>query len=308
MSEYAPIILFVYNRPWHTRQTVEALKANELASQSNLFIYADGEKTSNDPKVAEVRTYIKSIAGFKSITIVERDKNWGLADNIVDGVTSIVNQYERIIVLEDDLVTSKGFLKYMNDGLDLYYKDERVAGISGFQIKSNISIPKSSFLSKPTSWGWAVYRESWNSITFDDNDLLKKILNSDLSKFNFKHNNVYLKMLENKVKNKNNSWAICFYASIFLQNKLFLYPSKSFVMNIGFDELATHTKNKNHDYFSHHKHELQQYLNIVRIEIKESKNLRSVWEYHFNNNRYANKKLNINFFGLIKNYIKNKIK
>ena len=117
----APIVLFVSNRPWHTQQTVEALKNNELAEKSELFIYADGAKNEQvSDSVSQVRRYIATIDGFKKITIIERDKNWGLADSIIDGVTAIINQYGRVIVLEDDLVTSRFFLRYMNEALNLY--------------------------------------------------------------------------------------------------------------------------------------------------------------------------------------------
>ena len=123
----APIVLFVYNRPWHTQQTIEALQKNQLASESELFIYRDAAKAKQDQdKVQEVRDYVHLVDGFKKITIVERDKNWGLAKSIIDGVTAIVNQYGKIIVLEDDIVTSPHFLRYMNDALDFYQNEEAV--------------------------------------------------------------------------------------------------------------------------------------------------------------------------------------
>ncbi len=116
MINPAPIVLFTYNRPWHTRQTVEALKKNEFSQESELFIFSDGWKSDEDkPKVLEVRKYLKSIDGFKKINIIERDRNWGLANNIIDGVTKIVNEYGKVIVLEDDLITSPYFLKFMNN-------------------------------------------------------------------------------------------------------------------------------------------------------------------------------------------------
>ena len=138
----APIVLFVYNRPWHTQQTVEALQKNKLASESELFIYSDDAK-NDDARVSvdEVRKYIDNITGFKKITVIKRDKNWGLASSIIDGVTKIVNKYGRIIVLEDDLVTSPYFLKFMNDSLEVYEKRNDVFSVTGFNY------PKSIFIS-----------------------------------------------------------------------------------------------------------------------------------------------------------------
>ena len=117
----APIILFVYNRPEHTKKTLESLKINELASESSLFIFSDGSKNENDKKsVDEVRKYISTISGFKEIKIILREKNLGLADSVISGVTEVIEKYGKAIVLEDDIVTSKYFLKFMNEALDFY--------------------------------------------------------------------------------------------------------------------------------------------------------------------------------------------
>ena len=121
LDDLAPIVLFVYNRIDHTKQTLEALLENELANQSEIFIYSDAAKSRNDEiKVAEVREYIKKVSGFKKVTIIQRERNFGLASNIIDGVTNIVNEYGKIIVLEDDLITSPYFLSFMNKGLDIF--------------------------------------------------------------------------------------------------------------------------------------------------------------------------------------------
>ena len=117
----APILLFVYNRPEHVQRSIESLLRNELAAQSELFIYADAAKDeAAESAVAEVRQYIKGIKGFKSVHITERERNWGLANNVIDGVTTLVNQYGRVIVLEDDLIVAPYFLQFMNDALETY--------------------------------------------------------------------------------------------------------------------------------------------------------------------------------------------
>ena len=131
MKNLSPIVLFVYNRPWHTQQTIEALQKNTLASDSELFIYSDGEKNIKDrDKVEEVKKYIKTIHGFKRLIIIERKENFGLADSIINGVAEIVNQYGRIIVLEDDLVTTPYFLKYMNRTREIFQLNTNQIGTS----------------------------------------------------------------------------------------------------------------------------------------------------------------------------------
>ena len=120
----APIALFVYNRPDHTQQTIVSLQKNTLAKNSNLYIFSDGPKTEKDiPKVNEVRQFLKNINGFKSVTVIERKSNWGLAKSIIEGVSEIINLYERVIVLEDDIVTSNTFLSFMNGALNFYYNN-----------------------------------------------------------------------------------------------------------------------------------------------------------------------------------------
>jgi len=140
----SPIVLFVYNRPEHTKKTIEALQKNELAKDSELFIYYDGPKNEDiKEKVNEVREYIKGIQGFKKITIIERDKNFGLANNMIQGVSEIFNTFEKVIVLEDDLVTSKYFLKFMNSTLEFYNGIDKIFVVSGYS--HNVKIPKKYF-------------------------------------------------------------------------------------------------------------------------------------------------------------------
>ena len=238
----APIVLFVYNRPWHTQQTIEALQKNELSSESELFIYSDAPKAEKDQeKVQEARDYVHSIGGFKKITIIERVENWGLANSIIDGVTAIVNQYGKIIVLEDDLVTSPYFLKYMNDGLNLYEKSKDVISIHGYIYPVKGNLPETFFLRGADCWGWATWKDKWTLFEPDGAKLLNELKQKELIKrFDYNGTYLYSKMLKKQIEGKNNSWAIRWYASAFLKNKYTLYPGKSLVLNIGNDGSGTH--------------------------------------------------------------------
>ena len=244
MKQLAPIILFVYNRLWHTQQTVEALQKNDLASESELFIYADGAKQENDPKVAEVRNYIKTISGFKKITIIERKKNWGLADNIIDGVTEIVNKYGRIIVLEDDIVTSVGFLKYMNDALTMYQEEDKVRQVSGYQyniVSEKIKIP--ILHRRTTSWGWATWERAWSLFNLDIENLISLFTLNERITFNIDGTTDRYSMLELQRQGKINSWAIRWAASLHLRKSLVLWPPYSLIKNIGHDGSGVHCGN-----------------------------------------------------------------
>ena len=241
MKSLAPIVLFVYNRPWHTQQTIEALQKNQLASESELFIYADAPKNENAiEKVDEVRNYIKAIDGFKKVTIVEREKNWGLANSIIDGVTKIVNEYGKIIVLEDDLVTSTYFLKFMNEALEMYQNEEKVACIHGY-IYPIENLSETFFIRGADCWGWATWKRGWDIFEYDGQKLLDEIKQRGLQKeADFDNSYGYTKMLRDQINGKNNSWAVRWYMSAFLKEMLCLYPGKSYVQNIGTDDSGTH--------------------------------------------------------------------
>jgi SAM-dependent methyltransferase len=242
MTNFAPIVLFVYNRPQHTRQTVEALQKNELAADSDLIIYADAAKSDNaEPAVQAVRAYIRTITGFKSVRVVERPYNFGLANSIIDGVTSIVNEYGRVIVLEDDLVTSPYFLRYMNDGLVRYEHEERVISIHGYIYPVKDVLPGTFFIRGADCWGWATWKRGWDLFQVDGSKLLDELQRKKLTKdFDFGGSYPYTRMLKKQIEGKNNSWAIRWYASAFLANKLTLYPGVSLVLNIGHDGSGTH--------------------------------------------------------------------
>ncbi|GAB6182730.1 glycosyltransferase [Thermodesulfovibrio hydrogeniphilus] len=240
----APIVLFVYNRPWHTQQTVEALKKNEMAKESELFIFSDGAKAEKDlEKVKEVREYIKTIDGFKKVTIIERDKNLGLASNIIDGVTTIVNQYGKIIVLEDDLATSPYFLRFMNEALEMYQDEEKVMHISGYIYPIKTEGLDDTFFIKPTTcWGWATWARAWKYFKKDADFYIKQFNKNMIKDFNLNGAYNYFDQIVKNKKGKINTWAIFWYASVYLQGGLSLHPKESYVLNIGFDEEGTHCK------------------------------------------------------------------
>lgn len=240
---YAPIVFFVYNRPWHTQQAIEALQKNELAKESDLFIFSDAPKTLEAaPAVQEVRDYIRRIKGFKTVSIVERKKNLGLANSIIDGVTKVCNEFGRVIVLEDDLVTSPYFLRFMNEALDLYEHEGKIISIHGYIYPVSKKLPETFFLRGADCWGWATWRKGWDLFEPDGGKLLDKLkITHSEEQFDFDGTYGYLKMLKAQVRGRNSSWAIRWYASAFLNNKLTLYPGKSLVLNIGNDDSGTHS-------------------------------------------------------------------
>ncbi len=272
----APIVLFVYKRLWHTQQVVEALLRNPEAKESELFIYSDGPKPGAEEEVKRLREYLKTIHGFKKIEIIEREKNLGLANNIIDGVTAIVQKYGRVIVIEDDLVVSSGFLAYMNKGLDIYEREEKVASIHGYvyPLKNWHKLPETFFLRGADCWGWATWKRAWDIFEPDGTKLKQQILARKEKKlFNFNNTYPYFRMLEDQITGKNNSWAIRWYASAFVHNMFTLYPRKSLVRNIGFDGSGTHCKEG--DVFSGNETET---ISLVKIPVEENTLARKMFE------------------------------
>lgn len=229
MATPAPIVLFVYNRPEHTRRTVEALRQNELADQSDLLIFSDAPK--NEKAVEEVnavRTFIRSITGFKKVTIIEREKNWGLANSIIDGVTNIVNQFGRVIVLEDDMVTSSSFLRFMNEALEHYASEPRVWHISGWNYPISPDGLGDSFLWRIMScWGWGTWADRWQNFEKNTEKLIKEFSKADIRYMNVDgYENFWKQVLLNQ-KGRINTWAIYWYASIIRGKGLCVNPAVS---------------------------------------------------------------------------------
>ncbi len=248
-EEYAPIVIFTYNRCEHTKKCIESLQKNKLAKYSDLYIFSDGAKNNEQiENVAEVRKYIDSIDknNFKSITIFKSEKNKGLANSIISGVTEIINKYGKIIVIEDDLIVSPVFLNYMNDALTFYESDSQIWSISGFNIPIDIpkNYKKEVYISyRACSWGWATWKDRWNTIDWEISDY-KEFSNNYLKRKKFNRGGRDLsRMLDNQMNKKINSWAIRWCYNQNSQNRYTVYPCISYVKNCGNDGTGTNCGN-----------------------------------------------------------------
>ncbi len=238
----SPILLFVYNRPEHTRLTLEALKKNHLSDSSSLYIFSDGYRNETDrEEVMKVRELIHSVEGFAAIHIEEKSENVGLARNIIEGVTGVVNEHEKVIVLEDDLITSPYFLTFMNNVLDRYEQEEKIAHVQGFCFPLQ-GLPDAFLIKWTGSWGWATWKRAWDLFNPDGEALLSEIMKRKLNReFDFNGNYPFTRMLRRQVNGENDSWAIRWNASLFLKNRLSVNAGKSLVQNIGFDGSGRHS-------------------------------------------------------------------
>lgn len=238
----APITLFAYARPDHTRLTIVSLLSNAQASDHDLIVFSDAARTPNKgAAVDEVRAYLSTVSGFRSVTIHHRPHNFGLAKSIISGVTQVLTEHECVIVLEDDMVTSPHFLAYMNDALYHFADDERVISIHGHVYPVQQSLPEAFFLPGADCWGWATWRRGWRLFNPDGKALLDELKRRDLvGAFDFNGAYGFSQMLVGQIEGTNDSWAVRWYASAFLAGKLTLYPGRSLVHNIGNDDSGTH--------------------------------------------------------------------
>ncbi|MEJ2903745.1 glycosyltransferase [Pedobacter panaciterrae] len=243
MQTFAPIALFVYNRPEHTARTIKFLQQNELASESRLFVFSDGFKSEADEKnVLEVRELLRNIDGFKSVEIVERKENMGLAKSIIIGVSKLIKDYKQVIVFEDDLITSPYTLTYFNEALSRYRDESKVMHIGAYMYNlKDADLPETFFYRAATSWGWATWERAWDHFEPNIDTLMAKFDKSAKSAFSIEHTMNFWKQMEDFKSGRNNSWAIRWYASIFLKGGLTLNPSQSLVNNIGHDGSGIHS-------------------------------------------------------------------
>ena len=237
----APILLFAYNRPDHVQRCIASLQANTLSADSDLFIFSDAARTTADTdNVKAVREMTRRVTGFRSVTITERQENWGLARSIIDGVTTLVKRYGRVIVVEDDLVVAPYFLQFMNDALETYKDEERIGHIQACDFTKNPSLPDMFLIKWTGSWGWATWERAWRFFEPDGRKLLHELEDLKLTRqFDFNGKYGFTRMLRRQIEGKNNSWAIRWNASLFLRDMLSLNVGRSLVANEGFDGSGT---------------------------------------------------------------------
>ena len=244
MSHRAPVALFAFNRPDHLARTIAALAENEHAEETELNVYCDGPRSPADvADVLRVRSIVHGITGFARVRVVERRENLGLARSVISGVSETISTHRRVIVLEDDLVTSPHFLRFMNAALDQYEHDERVISVCGYTFPVAGELPETFFMPGAFCWGWATWERGWAIFEHDARRVLEEIVRRDLVyEFDFKGTDPLTKLLHRTVIGdaRADSWATRWIGAAILRGKLTLYPGRSLVANTGFDGSGRH--------------------------------------------------------------------
>jgi hypothetical protein len=282
----APVALFLYNRPFHSKITISHLKRNFLAKKTQLYIFLDGPKNNFDiKKISEIKNLIKDIKGFKKVNFFFRSKNYGLSKSFIEGISYVLKYHERVIVLEDDNLTSKYFLKYMNDSLELYKNDNKVCSVSGYVYPVNFHKElKTFFIRGADTWGCGIWKRSWKYFEPNGTKLLRILKLKKLQyDFNLSESIDMINMLKDQIKNKNDSWTVRWAAINFINNFLTLYPTKSFVKNIGNEGSGTHALHSN----MYDVKLINYYSNFKKIPIVENKISRELFiRFFYSFSRY----------------------
>jgi hypothetical protein len=271
-SNYAPIILFCYNRPNQVKKTLNALSKNIYADKSELIIFCDGPKSNaNDEELLEIMD-VRKIATNQNwarrTQVIQREMNLGLANSIITGVTYVFSLFDNVIVLEDDIVPEVGFLKYMNEALEMYKTEDKVGCIHAWNYNMNTFSKKQStfFLKGADCWGWGTWKRAWKHFNPNGNILYEEITKRNLQ-FNFNRNGTidFTGMLIDQINNKNDSWAIRWHASLYIKDMYCLYPVKPIVRNIGLDGSGVHCGNLEIN------QNTTQEINLEKRKVSESK-------------------------------------
>lgn len=294
--QLAPIIVFAYNRADHLSQTLYALSRNDLAEQSVLYVFCDGAKgDANEEQlktIAEVRTIAHAQSWAKETYVVERERNYGLADNIVSAVTEIVNRYGRVIVFEDDIVCTKGTLNYLNDALELYASDEKVMHVSAYMYPHSQNLPTTFFYDSPyPAGGWATWARAWKHYCGDAQALVD-YWSKDWKPFDIMGQDFLSRQLLMNLDGRLRTWYVKWYASMRRVGGLCLYPGQSMSNNIGWDDtgVTSHSTNRYTSAI------LVDYTDVKRIPIERNRvvyKLIRVWySGHWYSKRYRQALLN----------------
>lgn len=242
----APVLIVTYDRLEHLKKTITSLRSNIYAEQTDLFIASDYQKTDAEAnKVTAVRNYLKSIDGFKSVTVFAREKNFGVVDNSNMALQFIFDKFDRFIIMNDDLVTAPGFLKFINEAFERYGENEKLFSITGYCPP--IHIPSTYrydafFLGRMSAWGCSMTKDRYDSVReitreeFDEFAANKKLSRA----FVEAGGEDLLVMLKDVAYGSLEAWDVrCMYTQ-FMKNQYTVYPTQSLILNIGFDGTGMH--------------------------------------------------------------------
>ncbi len=241
----APIVLFGFRRPYELTLTLDALKANYLAADSDLYVFVDYPKKAEDlSKVMEVRKILDELTGFRSVYRDYAESSIGCASSIIRGISYVLERHPSAIIVEDDLITSPNFLDFMNQCLYQYANNRKVYSVAGytFPFERPAGYPADAyFIHRHSPWGWATWADRWQAIDWTVADY-EQFKNDKQAQKAFMEGGADLpRMLRRQIEGEIDAWDIRYGYSQYKAGGLTVYPTVSKVQNIGFGRDATHT-------------------------------------------------------------------
>jgi hypothetical protein len=242
-ADFAPIAVFAYRRTRHLARVLDALEACPEFEKSPCFVFSDGPKADDEANdVAAVRALVKARMR-PNLTLVEAPTNRGLEPSIISGLSTICNEFGRVIAIEDDIVLAPCSLAWFNTALDRYKNEARVWQISGhqFRVPEFAARNEGLFLPMTTSWGWATWKRAWDRYSPDMSGWERLRTDRKLRRrFDINDSFPYSDMLLRQKERGSETWDIHWWWRVFSNDGVTLFPPRSLVTNIGFDETATH--------------------------------------------------------------------
>ena len=264
-------ILFTYNRPWHTERVIKALAKNTVLPEQ-LFIFHDGlKKEEHRTEWLLVKELILRV-DFCSVNVIESKENKGLAKSIVEGINYVFEKYDAVIVLEDDCIPAVGFMAFMQDAFYKYQNSQRVYCISGYSWPMDLKKDEfdAYFTGRISSWGWGTWKDRWQQYEMD-NCILDNVMSNVAGSRNLATWGKDLDvMFRDRLKGKNDSWAVYFALLVIKNDGLCLAPYDALIQNIGFDGSGVHC-DTNPKYEIQLSHENKDHFVLPnKLEIREN--------------------------------------
>jgi hypothetical protein len=243
-SDYPAIAIFAFRRPDLLRLTLRSLEHADDFHRHAVHVFSDAPRANvpgDTAAVEAVRSFLRDWCAIHGAALHEADANLGLRKSIVGGVTQILAENDSVIVLEDDLILSPSFLQFMDEALEACANRDDIMQVSGYFVPHGADLPPVGLIRSPGSWGWGTWKRAWAHYRDDAQKLLDEVSAADTSAFDFRGSYAFLDALERNAGGTLDTWAVRWYASMFLKGGYAVYPSRSLTRNIGYRDDATNT-------------------------------------------------------------------
>ncbi len=236
----APVVMISYNRPDWIQLSLNNVALAHGAVDHEIFVFIDGPRSEGDrilqDRICEIAVSYKQ--KLPKLNIIRRDRNYGCRGNIVDAISTVITQYGKVIVIEDDVLVSRTFLEYMDDALKFYKDDKKIWSINAYQ-SPELHIPKDypyDIYLNPINlcWGWGTWKDRWEQVDFDMEDWPVMRTNSDMIARLNRSGRHILGMIESQFAGRLRTWDVQCTYHVIKNGLMSVEPRYQLSKNIGF--------------------------------------------------------------------------